>query len=205
MDPRRRSLTLLHQADWGEDALLMARFQASRHYPLLLAAIEDLKVEALYRSPVHGSGHINRVLLLSGLIGWLEDVEESLLRQYLLIASYHDVGRSFDGLDLTHGAASALQLEGLTGYRGEPLRQMCGAVKAHSQPDARMEEMVASYEPADMTRAMALAALLKDADNLDRVRMGDLNADFLRSESAKTLAPFARRLFQLDQHYKTRQ
>lgn len=202
MDERKRSLYLLNHADWGEDAPLIARFKEWHRYPMLVDAIESLQVEALYKSPVHGSGHINRVLLLSGLIAWRENLEESLLRQYLLIASYHDVGRTFDGLDLEHGTASAHQLERLTGYRGDALRQMRGAVTAHSQPDGKMEDLVASCAPEDFPRAIKLATLLKDADNLDRVRLGDLNEAYLRHESAKKLAPFARRLFRLDQRVK---
>lgn len=46
---------------------------------------------------------------------------------------------------------------------------------------------------------MALTRLLKDADNLDRVRLGDLDPKFLRHDSAKDLVGFAQRLFQRDQ------
>ena len=202
MDSRRRSIQLLEQADWGEDTQLIEGLKQWRYYPLILEAMQSLKVESLYKSAVHGSGHINRVLLMAALIAWQEDLKEKLLRQYLLIAAYHDVGRYFDGLDLGHGARSAQQLGGLTGYTGELLREMQGAVAAHSQPDRRMREMVSSYRPTDVEQGMHLARLLKDADNLDRVRLGDLNPDFLRHESAKKLAEFSRHLFSLDQQLK---
>ena len=122
-----------------------------------------------------------------------------MLRQLFRAASYHDVGRTFDGFDIYHGARSALRLERLTGQTGEPLKQLQAAVTAHSRPDRDMASVVASFQPADLDRAMTLTRLLKDADNLDRVRLGDLNPRFLRHESARSLAGFARRLFQRDQ------
>ena len=57
----------------------------------------------------------------------------------------------------------------------------------------------ASFQPRDLPHAMALTRLLKDADNLDRVRLGDLDPKFLRHDSAKDLVGFAQRLFQRDQ------
>ena len=58
---------------------------------------------------------------------------------------------------------------------------------------------MASFQPKDYPHALELTRLLKDADNLDRVRLGDLNPKFLRHESARDLTGFAKRLFQLHQ------
>ena len=203
MDDRRRSMALLQQGDWGEETWRIEALKDWRHYPVLLEAIQNLQVGALYSSTVHGSGHINRVLVLAGLIASMEQLEEPLLRQYLAAASYHDVGRTFDGLDWEHGLRSAERLGTLTGYRGENLREIQGAVAAHSFPDEQMEERVMSYTPQNKPRAIRLAELLKDADNLDRVRLGDMNPRFLRNDSAKSLVKFTGRLFQLDQRMKT--
>lgn len=195
-------MTLLEVADWGEDKSLIEGLKAWRFYPLLTKALQNLKVDALYKSPVHGSGHINRVLLMSGLIAWQEDISESLLRQYFAASSYHDVGRYFDGLDLEHGVRSAEKLASLTDYEGEPLLELQAAVAAHSHPDHRMEAILMLYAPVDLERTRRLACLLKDADNLDRVRLGDLKPEFLRSRSAKALAAFSPRLLALDQALK---
>ena len=63
MDNRRRAMVLLEQEDWDVDAPLMQGFKQWTLYPVVLEALRELKVEALYKSAVHGSGHINRVLL----------------------------------------------------------------------------------------------------------------------------------------------
>ncbi len=202
MDERRRSIILLEQADWGDETPRIEGLKTWRYYAMTLDTIRDLQVDALYKSPVHGSGHINRVLLLAALIGREEDLEKSLLHAYYMAASYHDVGRYFDGLDLDHGANSAQKLEALTGYEGEALLELQGAVAAHSQPDSKMDEMIALYGPKDVVRTRKLSCLLKDADNLDRVRLGDLKPQFLRHESAKALVDFSKKLFSLDQELK---
>lgn len=197
-----RILSLLQYGDWESDTPLIQGLKAWPMYPLLLESFEKLQEEALYKSRVHGSGHIHRVLLFAALLAWKEGLEEDLTRQLFRAASYHDVGRTFDGYDLEHGARSALRLEELTGQTGERLAELQAAVTAHALPDAKLEETVASFHPADFDRAVELTRLLKDADNLDRVRLGDLKEKFLRHASAKALADFALRLLARDQLWK---
>ena len=199
-----RILTLLAQDGWGQDQALIEEFKQWQYYPIFQDAMENLKEDALYKSRIHGSGHIHRVLFWAGLIAWLEDLEEEDIRQYFRVASYHDVGRTFDGLDLNHGSRSAERLAELTGQEGEPLLELQAAVAAHSQPDNRMEEIIREYDPEDYVRTLELTRLLKDADNLDRVRLGDLNAKYLRHENARRLVEFSPRLFELDQQIKAK-
>lgn len=197
-----RILSLLQYGDWESDTPLIQGLKAWPMYPLLLESFEKLQEEALYKSRVHGSGHIHRVLLFAALLAWKEGLEEDLTRQLFRAASYHDVGRTFDGYDLEHGARSALRLEELTGQTGDRLAELQAAVTAHALPDAKLEETVASFHPADFDQAVELTRLLKDADNLDRVRLGDLKEKFLRHASAKALADFALRLLARDQLWK---
>ena len=182
---------LLNQADWGEDRGRIQRLKGWVYYPLLLEAYDTLQEEALFPSAIHGPAHIHRVLLLSALVCQGEGVGERMVRQVFRAASYHDVGRTFDGYDVDHGARSALRLAELTGQTGEALRELQAAVTAHARPDREMEAVVASFHPQNLPRALELTRLLKDADNLDRVRLGDLDPRFLRHSSAKALTGFA--------------
>lgn len=199
-----RILSLLEQGTWGEDEALIQGLKGWRLYPLLLETYRTMDEGALYKSRVHGSGHIHRVLLFAALIAWQEGLEEETVRQYFRAACYHDVGRTFDGFDLYHGARSALRLEELTGQTGEALVELKAAVTAHAHPDADMESILRSFQPEDYPRTVQLTCLLKDADNLDRVRLKDLDAKFIRHPSAKALVPFAWRLLDLDQAWKHR-
>lgn len=191
-------LTLLQAGQWNEDTDLIRGLQTWSFYPLLLETYDTLREDALYDSEVHGRGHIHRTLLFAALIAWQEGLAEADVRQLLRAAAYHDVGRSSDGYDLYHGARSALQLEELTGLTGEDLVELQAAVAAHSRPDGEMEAILRAFGPEDYPRTLQLTRLLKDADNLDRVRLGDLKTKFLRHQGAKAVEPFAWRLIELE-------
>ncbi len=195
MTVQNKTLTLLRAGQWGEDQALLDGLAAWPLYPLLLETYDALREDALYDSEVHGREHIHRTLLYAALIAWQEDLPEADVRQFFRAAAYHDVGRSSDGYDLYHGARSALRLEELTGVTGEDLVELQAAVAAHARPDEEMESILRFYAPADYPRTLALTRLLKDADNLDRVRLGDLKTRFLRHDGAKAVEPFAWRLF----------
>lgn len=193
-------ITLLGFLDsdiWGSYSPMMEAFRGWEHYPLFYHALTALNTGVLYQSSLHGQGHIERALLLSALLNRMEALTPEDLELMFSAVSYHDVGRINDGYDTEHGSRSALRLHELTGKIGEDLALMQGAVAAHSRPDKKMEETVASYRAADYGHALSLARLLKDADGLDRVRIQDLNPDFLRHENARALAPFAQFLFDL--------
>ena len=195
---RNKVMALLQKSRWGEDEALIRGLQSWRYYPLLLETYENLREDALYDSEVHGKGHIHRTLLYAALIAWKEGLGEADVRQFFLAAAYHDVGRSSDGYDLYHGARSALRLEELTGLSGEDLTELRAAVSAHARPDSDMESILRAHDPEDYPRTLELTRLLKDADNLDRVRLGDLKTKFLRHEGAKAVEPFAWRLIELE-------
>ena len=58
-----------------------------------------------------------------------------------------------------------------------------------------MQSVLDKYHPSDMARAKNIAQLLKDADGLDRVRICDLDENFLRRESSVHREPFAHQLY----------
>ncbi len=170
-------------------------------WPDFLSAVQNLKREALYQSPVHGLGHIERTLLHGAFCA----MEEGLPREDTLLlldaCSYHDVGRINDWLDPLHGNRSAQRLAELTGRSGEALVMLMAAVDAHSRKDQELEGTIQSYHPSDYPRTLRLAKLLKDADGLDRVRIHDLNTDYLRYATSVQRADFALYLFGRYQMY----
>lgn len=188
---------LLKDDVWGTHAPLMACLQSWRNYDLFYHTLSSLNVDALYKSHLHGQGHIERTILLAALLARQEDLSDGDAGLLFQAASYHDVGRVDDGYDTEHGTRSARRLNELTGRSGENLLLMQGAVAAHSRPDHLLEKTVEEYHPADFPHAVGLAQYLKDADGLDRVRIRDLNPAVLRHDSARALVPFAQFLFEL--------
>lgn len=188
-------LSLLED-DWGSFAQEMNQLKQWTYYPELIESLKNLKREALFQSPVHGIGHIERTILhgaMAAMDGCLSLRDTQLL---LLACCYHDTGRLTDWMDDAHGRRSAFKLQELTGLAGEELAMVMAAVEAHSVRDDRMEEILADYEYSDRERGRRLALMLKDSDGLDRVRISDLDTSFLRCPAAAGHAALAEALFE---------
>ncbi len=189
-------LRLLEADDWGEHAAAFDALRAWRFYPLLLDYFRQLDHSALFDSRVHGPGHIERTMLQGGFCAMAEALDEEDTRLVLEACSYHDVGRINDWADPLHGERAVPKLAALTHRDGEALNMLQAAVDAHSRRDNVLEATVQGYHPADYPRALRLAQLLKDADGLDRVRLGDLNAHYLRREASRARVGLAQAVFE---------
>ena len=107
---------LLAQGNWGEDQALLQGLRQWQYAPVLWQAYETLQEEALFHSQVHGPGHIHRVLLLAALLCWKEGAPEEMVRQVFRAASYHDVGRTFDGYDICLNSDIISRVRNSTGH-----------------------------------------------------------------------------------------
>lgn len=190
---------LIARNSWGPHQPLMDRLTAWAGWPLFLDKLTHLNWDALYQSPIHGPGHIERTMLHGAFCAMEEPLSLEDTALLLECCAYHDVGRISDGLDQEHGHRSAQQLARLTGRTGESLTMMMAAVDAHSRPETQLKETLLRYHPADWDRTLTLAQLLKDADGLDRVRIWDLDVRHLRRAASRDREDFAEFLFQ---HYQ---
>ena len=107
----------------------------------------------------------------------------------------HDIARLHDGVCYHHGADAAQRLReeqplqwrlteaGLTEGDYPAIE---AAVSAHSA----LQEVSPSHEH------WPLISLLKDADGLDRVRIGDLDSRRLRHQESRQMVAFAQALFE---------
>lgn len=146
----------------------------------LCLMLDELRLDALFKSPIHGKGHIMRVMALGALLALHAQADTDMTRLLMLACAYHDVGRVDDSYDEEHGMRSAAKVAGLTGCTGARLACLQAAVEAHSRPDPLMNEVLAKYGADGLPAARPLALLLKDADGLDRVRLNMLDAAYLR-------------------------
>ena len=188
-------LELLREDNWGEIQGWFDRLKDWDYYPLLLQALENLNHEALFVSNMHGLGHIERTILQGAFCAMEEGLDEADTRLLLEACSYHDVGRINDWVDDLHGHRSAQKIGELTGRTGEELKLIQGAVDAHSRRDVALVASVRGYGPENLERGVILAQLLKDADGLDRVRLGDLDPRYLRRSSSQKRAGMSREIF----------
>ena len=145
----------------------------------------------LHASTLHGPAHVGRVLIhalrLVEATGLVEEMPSLWAAVYL-----HDIARTHDGSEPRHGANAWARLSTLPqvrdlftrgGVRDSDLPGIQAAVTRHSRG-----------EPGEGEDHRRLIELLKDADGLDRVRLGDLDPTYLRIPAARGMVGFARRL-----------
>ena len=143
-----------------------------------------------HESHMHGIAHVYRTMINVLWLAWLRgDAENGRLAFFG--AYVHDLARVHDGCSATHGADSVRWVmplyESLFASYGVGKRQnefIQEAVRQHAY-----RETLGSKEPGWLVLAM-----LKDADALDRCRLGDLDVQYLRlPESLQVVEPAERR------------
>ena len=131
---------------------------------------------------IHGLMHTRRVMIHAAEIAAARRSPPSIRETVILAALWHDIGRTDDGRDYYHGAKSAGKVVGLGLHRGLPLPTVelaLFAVTHHSGDEVHGERAAEDFlERSDA--ALLVFRILKDADGLDRVRLGDLDATRLR-------------------------
>jgi hypothetical protein len=145
-------------------------------------------------SMLHGQAHVARVLVhafrLLDATGWSEEAPRLWAAVYL-----HDIARTHDGGCFRHGRDAMTKFETLPllrglfaqgGVRGTDYGVIRTAVTYHSLPDELQRDHA----------HWRLTSLLKDADGLDRVRLGDLDPRYLRNPQARAMTGFAQALFE---------
>ena len=160
-------------------------------------------------SRLHGVGHTQRVHIhaqrLLGELGWDERDSQLVLNAAL----WHDIGRETDGIEPRHGELSVRRADhlGLTAtLQPADAAIVRFAIQRHSLPDRGAAEWAAALaaDPDEARRlaepelALRVLWLLKDADALDRIRLGFgecADPRQLRHAAAVALIPFAAELF----------
>lgn len=146
-----------------------------------------------FNSALHGAGHTYRVMCNSLVLGKrLKFYRESRLA--LCAAFIHDMARKHDGMCTMHGAWAAAEKLPLfrdlflsVGVMPNEIEEIGMAVTNHSLP----EELLSSHD------YFVTTAILKDADALDRIRLGENNLKpaFLRFAESLELIPVSERLY----------
>lgn len=161
--------------------------------------------EDLFFKPkgVHGVLHMKRVLLhaisLIKELG-LNDLDSRIL---CLAALYHDIGRTNDYYDTTHGDKSWDKVVKLDLLRKtadydqeeeineQDTKIVEFIIRNHCLPDFRVWNRLKWLDNPEKDRIEYLTKIFKDSDNLDRVRFPDLDTRYLRLEESLRRVDFA--------------
>ena len=145
----------------------------------------------LHRSYLHGQAHVARVLVHALRLIEATHAEEEAPRLWAAVY-LDDIARLHDGGCNRHGADAWVRLASLPETQALLAR---GGVRQEDHP--AIEAVVTRHcngGPSPGEPHYRLMALLKDADGLDRVRLGDLRPEWLRHDEARTMVAFAQQL-----------
>ncbi len=190
-----------------EQIKLLALIEIIQFIPLMQTAgiteeyylyVRQIKIEWFHNPRgIHALSHTKRVLLLVLLLAYLEHRSAKDTRLLCQAAIYHDIGRKTDGYDTEHGIASyqkMLRLDLL-----DPVHQddtLKFIVENHAVSDKSALKKLDQYHLESIDETIQLYNIFKDADGLDRVRINDLNPEYLRTSSAINLLLAAHQLYQ---------
>ncbi|KOR87064.1 hypothetical protein AM233_25810 [Bacillus sp. FJAT-22058] len=169
-----------------------------KHYELWYKFMDENVEFWLPDSEWHTKAHSARVLLMALLIGHQKGLSDEELEKLGMAAIFHDSRRLDDGIDKGHGGRAA-----------EYYKEYCHAhdlsyetqtyyiTYYHDQDDSLGLSEIAK-SPVISERGVLLYQIFKDADALDRFRLGPdaLDVNFLRTEEARQLVDFAKYLLQ---------
>ena len=192
----------LLNSEWASGSEMISDFKKTPYYTQLMHTCKTLNRSVIYESELHGLDHIERVILLGALIAWKVSLSDADTQLLMAACSYHDIGRIDDSVDNEHGRRSAEMLRNLrilppSLFSEEELHILYAIITVHSMSDTLKVDVARQYHipSRQMDRYLELMACLKDADNLDRVRVDDLDVSHLRHQISVDLSPFAKSLY----------
>jgi len=161
--------------------------------PLRLASLVPAPELFTHASTLHGQAHVSRVMVqafrLLEATGWSQEAPRLWAAVYL-----HDIARTHDGLCYRHGGDAMNKFETLP-----QVRELFARGGVQDSDYALIHTAVVHHSlPKELDRNhphWRLTSLLKDADGLDRVRLGDLDPQYLRNPQAREMVGFAEALF----------
>jgi hypothetical protein len=150
---------------------------------------------------IHGMRHTRRVLIHATAIAEALGLEPWQREAIELAACWHDIGRTHDGVDYYHGAKSAGKVVALGLHEGVDrlvyetalfaVTQHCVDERRAKDEACRLRYFVDDGEGewvpryADAADVMPVFLVLKDADGLDRVRLGGVDMSYMRTDPAR--------------------
>ena len=167
----------------------------SSFFSIFRNSINNINTSVLYNSETHGVKHNERVSLMAFFLMCKLNIVDGM-DLVLDACKYHDIGRENDLEDSKHGLRSAIKLNFLsTTYSKLDLLLLKFIVEGHSLDDSEYHNLLNKYQLNDSKELKKYYNLLKDSDALDRVRINDLDINYLRNEESKKLSLVAYNLY----------
>lgn len=145
----------------------------------------------------HSIGHIRRVLFYSLILSNDLNLTKEGTKILIQCAMLHDIGRTDDDIDDNHGKKSVDKINELN---LNPLKLNASQLKIFKQiianhsfrDDLGIKNLKREFKDENVIK---LYKVFKDADALDRVRIKDLDINYLRFEESKEYVYIANALY----------
>lgn len=150
----------------------------------------------LPESEWHTKTHCARVLLLSLLIGHQKGLSDEEKDALGMAAVFHDSRRLDDGIDKGHGSRAASYYKDYCREHDLSYNEQTYVITYYHDQDDSLGLSEIKNSSSLNERAVLLYQIFKDADALDRFRLGPdgLDVNFLRTKEARQLVDFAKDL-----------
>lgn len=167
-----------------------------KYYERMCTFMEEEIEFWLPDSEWHTKSHSARVLILALVIGHQKGLSDKEMNSLAMAAVFHDSRRLDDGIDQGHGSRAAEYYKDFCLQHELPYDAVTYYITYyHDQDDSRGFTEIAK-SPYLNERAILLYQIFKDADALDRFRLGPdaLDENMLRTEEAHKFIEFAQYL-----------
>ncbi len=146
---------------------------------------------------IHTEGHCERVLMHALRLGHECGVEERVMTALAHAAIFHDTRRKDNYLDVGHGGRAADYYKAFCQKRGLAfMPEAYVAMRFHDRDDKLGDDYIVRHAGDDTERWLEVYHVFKDADALDRLRLGTwcLDERYLRTPESKRMRAFAQQL-----------
>lgn len=187
---RSQKLHKLEAFDYEKLSNLMKEKGTLQEFEEQLKNFDEIESLMQNKTSLHGINHVIRVVFNAYALITLENINPEDKKIIVQAARLHDIGRIYDGEDKKHGQDGAIRAEEFLknkGFSEEDIHQICFLIKEHSLPREKNLEDINNLPSAIRDRYQYNLSILKDADKLDRCRLGDLDISRLSNENAKRL------------------
>ncbi len=195
----RNQVQKLDSMNYEKIITLMKEKGTFDDFQIQLNSLDEIEELMQIKTNLHGINHIARVIFNCYAIMALENVNKEDMKIVIEAVKLHDIGRSNDGIDANHGAKSAEKAKKILkqkGFTTEEINAICFIITEHSLHESKNVEDIEKLPEKVREKYRYYLNLLKDADKLDRVRIGDLDPNRLALDSSKRLVQVAKDIFE---------
>jgi hypothetical protein len=170
----------------------------AQHYRQWFGFMERHVEFRMADSAWHGMDHCARVLLMALIIGQQKGVDTEGIETLCLASVFHDSRRQDDWIDRGHGKRAADYYRSFCRERDMTVDEHAGFIMHHHDLEDAIGLAEIEKLAADRERRLMLFRIFKDADALDRFRLGPdaLDVSMLRTGEAPALTAFSKYLLQ---------